>query len=189
MIFGAFLGLFIAGYTGVLISVSNQPIWSDTWTLGGVFLASGLSVSAATLALLARGRSDAASAHGKLSRADTYFIVLELILLVAFFATLGALASRLLAPRWLALWALVVVRSMAFEAITRPVHLDAGRCALTLGVATAAVGRARHSSVRQVARTLASECMARRAVRLGAGTEARMRLQRCVLDSCFFLVA
>lgn len=120
MIIGAFLGLFIAGYTGVLISVSNQPIWSDTWTLGGVFLASGLSVAAGTLALLARGRSDAAaSTQGKLSRADAYFIVLELILLVAFFATLGALASRLLAPRWLALWALVVVGTVIPLVMTR----------------------------------------------------------------------
>ena len=39
---GAVLGLFIAGYTGVLLAVSNQPVWSDTWALGGLFLASGL---------------------------------------------------------------------------------------------------------------------------------------------------
>src|SRR5256885_3234935 len=44
---GALFGLFIAGYTGVLLSVSNQPVWSDTWALGGLFLASGLSGSAA----------------------------------------------------------------------------------------------------------------------------------------------
>ena len=30
MIVGALFGLFLAGYTGVLLSVSNQPIWSDT---------------------------------------------------------------------------------------------------------------------------------------------------------------
>ena len=54
MIVGAFFGVFLAGYTGVLLSVSNQPIWSDTWALGGLFLASGLSVAAAALALLAR---------------------------------------------------------------------------------------------------------------------------------------
>jgi hypothetical protein len=47
---GALLGLFVASYTGVLLSVSNQPLWSDTWTLGGLFLASGLSGAAAFLA-------------------------------------------------------------------------------------------------------------------------------------------
>ena len=39
---GSALYLFIAGYTGVLLAVSNQPVWSDTWALGGLFLASGL---------------------------------------------------------------------------------------------------------------------------------------------------
>jgi formate-dependent nitrite reductase membrane component NrfD len=112
MIIGALLGVFVAGYTGVLLSVSNQPIWSDTWALGGLFLASGLSVAAATLAILARARDDAAATERKLSRADRYFILLELVLLVAFFATLGALAGRLLAPRWLALWALVAIGTL-----------------------------------------------------------------------------
>src|SRR6266496_1707996 len=51
-IVGGVAGLFIAGYTGVLLAVSNQPVWSDTWALGGLFLASGLSGSAALLVLL-----------------------------------------------------------------------------------------------------------------------------------------
>ena len=102
----------MAGYTGVLLAVSNQPIWSDTWALGGLFLASGLSVAAATLAILARGRSDAATTERKLSRADRIFILLELALLVAFFVTLGALSSRLLTPRWLVLWALVAAGTL-----------------------------------------------------------------------------
>ena len=55
---GAVLGLFIAGYTGVLLAVSNQPVWSDTWALGGLFLASGLAGSAALLLLLVRYRAD-----------------------------------------------------------------------------------------------------------------------------------
>ena len=112
MVLGALLGLFVAGYTGVLLSVSNQPIWSDTWALGGLFLASGLSVGAATLAILARTRADAFATEGKLTRADRIFIVLELLLLVAFFATLGALAGRLFAPRWIALWLLVAIGTL-----------------------------------------------------------------------------
>ena len=112
MVVGALLGLFVAGYTGVLLSVSNQPIWSDTWALGGLFLASGLSVGAATLAILARTRADAFATEGKLTRADRIFIVLELLLLVAFFATLGALAGRLFAPRWIVLWLLVAIGTL-----------------------------------------------------------------------------
>ena len=46
-------------------AVSNQPIWSDTWALGGLFLASGLSVAAAALALLARSVGDGADHRGQ----------------------------------------------------------------------------------------------------------------------------
>jgi formate-dependent nitrite reductase membrane component NrfD len=120
MIVGALFGLFVAGYTGVLLSVSNQPIWSDTWALGGLFLASGLSLAAATLAILARGRADAGATEAKLSRADRVFIVLELALLVAFFATLGALAGRFLTPRWLVLWALVAAGTLVPLVLNRP---------------------------------------------------------------------
>ena len=113
MVVGSLFGLFVAGYTGVLLSVSNQPVWSDTWALGGLFLASGLSVAAATLAILARTRIDSATTERKLSRADRFFIVLELLLLVAFFVTLGTLAGRLFAPRWIVLWVLVALGTLA----------------------------------------------------------------------------
>lgn len=109
MIVGAFFGLFLAGYTGVLLSVSNQPIWSDTWALGALLLASSLSVAAAALILVTRFGRHEASAEAKLSRADRYFSLLELALLAVFFVSLGAVASRFLAPRWMALWVVVVV--------------------------------------------------------------------------------
>src|SRR5205823_915064 len=38
-VIGTVFGLFIAGYTGVLLSVSNQSVWSDSYALGGLFLA------------------------------------------------------------------------------------------------------------------------------------------------------
>ena len=104
-IVGAVFGLFITSYTGVLLSVSNQPVWSDTWMLGGLFLASGLSGSAALLALLTRYRPDAAFSLGRLHEADGYFSILELVLLVAFFLTIIAsgVAGRTvpLLPLWL----------------------------------------------------------------------------------------
>jgi len=109
VIVGAFFGLFLAGYTGILLSVSNQPIWSDTWALGALFLASGLSVAAALLSLVARLGRHEASAEAKLTRADGYFTILELALLVVFFLSLGALGSRFLEPRWMALWAVVLI--------------------------------------------------------------------------------
>jgi polysulfide reductase chain C len=85
---GAVVFLFIAGYTGVLIAVSNQPIWSDTWALGGLFLASGLSGSAALLLLLMRYRRDAAPSRGFLEIGERLFAALELVLLGVFVLTL-----------------------------------------------------------------------------------------------------
>src|SRR5213594_2215075 len=49
---GGLLGLFIAGYTGILLSVTNRPIWADSPWLGALFIASGASTGAAALILL-----------------------------------------------------------------------------------------------------------------------------------------
>src|SRR5690606_23042050 len=53
-VLGGFFGLFLAGYTGVLLAVTNRPIWSDTPLLGLLFIVSAASTSAALLMLLAQ---------------------------------------------------------------------------------------------------------------------------------------
>jgi formate-dependent nitrite reductase membrane component NrfD len=108
-VIGALLGIFIASYTGVLLSVSNQPVWSDTYALGGLFLASGLSGAAALIALLMRYRREAAFSLGRLHQADGYFSALELALVIVFFITVGAAGTLPRLLPWLALWALAVV--------------------------------------------------------------------------------
>jgi formate-dependent nitrite reductase membrane component NrfD len=112
MVIGAILGFFVAAYTGVLLAVSNQPVWSDTWTLGGLFLASGLSGAAASILLLSRGRRDAAVSDGKLMEADRYFIILELVLIVLFLITLGGLVSKVLGGGWIILWLVVLIGTL-----------------------------------------------------------------------------
>jgi len=106
---GGVLGLFIASYTGVLLSVSNQPVWSDTWMLGGLFVASGLSGSAALMALMTRYRPQAAFTLGRLHQADGYFSMLEVVLLVAFFITIIAAGTAGRTLAWLPLWVLALV--------------------------------------------------------------------------------
>ncbi len=112
---GALLGLFVAGYTGVLLSVSNQPVWSDTWTLGGLFLASGLSGSAALMGWLIRFRRAAEPTAPALAFSERWFQVLELALIVALVVTLyptGALERAFGAP-WFVLWAVVLIGLVA----------------------------------------------------------------------------
>lgn len=107
---GAVVFLFIAAYTGVLLAVSNQPIWSDTWALGGLFLASGLSGSAALLLLLSRYRRGAEASRGFLALSERLFAALELVLLVVLVLTL--IADRTLDEAfdlpWIPLWLLAL---------------------------------------------------------------------------------
>lgn len=103
---GAVFGLFIAGYTGVLLAVSNQPVWSDTWALGGLFLASGLAGSAALMLLLTRYRPAARASAGALELSERMYALLELALIAVFVLTLipaGTLGEVFGFP-WLLLW-------------------------------------------------------------------------------------
>jgi polysulfide reductase chain C len=145
-VIGSILFLFIAGYTGVLLAVSNQPVWSDSWALGGLFLASGLSGSAALLLLLAHRRSVEAS-DDFLTRCEAIFALLELVILVVFVVTLvddGTLDVAFGFP-WILLW-LVAVAGMlpGLASLTgRPMREDV---TVTPGGAVAAT-RARVSAV------------------------------------------
>jgi formate-dependent nitrite reductase membrane component NrfD len=112
MVIGAVFGFFVAAYTGVLLAVSNQPVWSDTWTLGGLFLASGLSGAAATILLLSQRRREAAVTEGKLMEADRYFIILELVLIAVFLITLGGVVSKVLGGGWIILWLVVLIGTL-----------------------------------------------------------------------------
>ena len=98
-ILGGFFGAFLAGYTGVLLAVTNRPIWADTPLLGLVFLVSGASTSAALLTLLGGGRADRAATAQALARFDGWLLVLELVALVGLVASLGVVARV-----WLSAW-------------------------------------------------------------------------------------
>ena len=52
-VLGGLFGFYVAGYTGVLLAVTNRPIWSDTPLLGMLFVVSAASISAALMILLA----------------------------------------------------------------------------------------------------------------------------------------
>lgn len=72
---GAFFGIFVAGYTGVLLSSTVIPFWNNNQLLGLTFLVSALStaLAAVTLLLMWRGYHKVADNHN--------FHSLELILL------------------------------------------------------------------------------------------------------------
>jgi Ni/Fe-hydrogenase subunit HybB-like protein len=119
---GTVLGLFVCAYTGVLLAVSNQAVWSDAgWALGGMFLASALAGSAALLLLLARSRRDVdPDTAVRLEAADRYFVILETILIVVFLVTL-AIAGTIgkVLGVWIVLWLVVLIGLAAPMAMLR----------------------------------------------------------------------
>jgi formate-dependent nitrite reductase membrane component NrfD len=120
-VLGTALGLFVCGYTGVLLAVSNQPVWSDGWPLGGVFLASSLTGAAALLLLLARSRRDVdAGTAFRLELADRNFAILEIVLIAVFLVTV-AVAGTIgkMAGAWLLLWLVVIAGLAAPFALSR----------------------------------------------------------------------
>lgn len=96
---GGLLGFFVAGYTGVLLTVTNRPIWSDTSLLGLTFVVSAASISAALLVLLAYAKGWTTAGVYALRRFDSWVLVLELIALIALVASLGTVARV-----WLDVW-------------------------------------------------------------------------------------
>lgn len=127
-------GLFIAGYTGVLLAVSNRPIWADSNWLGILFLFSAASTAAATLLLLATRTGHGASAGAAwLARFDRGALVLELLALIAFVVSLGQVA-RVLVGGWGVLLLLGVVGLGILTPLLRPEpHVRAARLVLVGG--------------------------------------------------------
>ncbi|HEX6289804.1 MAG TPA: NrfD/PsrC family molybdoenzyme membrane anchor subunit [Herpetosiphonaceae bacterium] len=93
------VGFFIASYTGALLTATNQPFWSDSPLIGALFLASAASTGIATMLLLRR-RSTSRGSLERLETADSLAIGLELLLIGAFFVSLGALAMPLIRSRF-----------------------------------------------------------------------------------------
>jgi protein NrfD len=117
---GACFGLFIAGYTGVLLSVSNRPIWADTNLLGLLFLFSGVSTAAAALILLARWRTnDRSNATVQwLAWFDGWTLLAELVVLIAVLVSLGRVATV-----WLSVWGLALLLLVIVPGILLPLAL------------------------------------------------------------------
>ncbi len=115
---GGLLGLFVAGYTGVLLTVTNRPIWADSNLLGLLFLLSGVSTAAAMILLIDWRRRAAADSVHRLSRLDSWIMGLELLVLVALTASLGAVASV-----WLSAWGALLAVGVVLLGILVPLLL------------------------------------------------------------------
>ncbi|MGQ0649648.1 MAG: NrfD/PsrC family molybdoenzyme membrane anchor subunit [Gemmatimonadaceae bacterium] len=115
---GAVLGLFLAGYTGVLLAVTNRPLWADSNWLGVLFLCSGVSTAIASLMLLSR-RQVSPLTLGWLTQFDQRVMFLELAVLLTFVISLGPMARVLL--NW---WGFLLVAGVAGAGIVAPLFIE-----------------------------------------------------------------
>ena len=105
---GAIMGMTLAGYTGLLLNVTNEPGWGDSPWISALFVFSGVSTGIAVLLLLARRLPRTTEA--KLAEADNYLMIFELITLLVFLFALGAVGIRfVLGTPTAILFAIVIV--------------------------------------------------------------------------------
>lgn len=93
---GGALALFVAAYTGILLSVTNRVVWAETNWWGALFVLSGISSAAALLTLLLRrrGRDPQGESRSWLSQFDVSVLLLEAVVVVALVVSLGTSATH-----------------------------------------------------------------------------------------------
>jgi protein NrfD len=109
---GGIAGFYVAGYTGVLLAVTNRPIWSDTPLLGMLFVVSAASTSAALIMLLAHRSGLKTPALADLHRMDDWMLLLELVVLIGVVVSLGSVAGA-----WLNVWGVLLLIVIAVGVI------------------------------------------------------------------------
>jgi formate-dependent nitrite reductase membrane component NrfD len=115
---GGLFGFYVAGYTGVLLAVTNRPIWSDTPLLGMLFVVSAASISAALMILLAHRSGWTMPAILALHRIDVWVVVLEFLVLVAVMISLGPVLRA-----WLNAWGLLLFLGVIVTGMLLPLAL------------------------------------------------------------------
>lgn len=102
---GSFFGLFVASYTGVLLSSTAVPIWGRArHVLGPLFVTSGLSTALSALSLiLSLGRRNAQSLE-KVERAELIVMTTEIGLISSLPVVLGPLSKPLMKGKIAALF-------------------------------------------------------------------------------------
>src|SRR3989442_236076 len=115
---GGLFGFFVAGYTGVLLSVTNRPIWADSPWLGALFLASGASTGAAALMLFGRRRGASDRSLRWLASFDAQALIVELVILVVFVASLWPIRQV-----WISFWGFLLLVGVVLAGILWPLRL------------------------------------------------------------------
>jgi protein NrfD len=111
-VLGALVALHVTGYTGVMVSVLNRPVWSDTPLFGMLFLVSAVTMSAALLTLMARWLSWDSPLVAQLQRIWMWLLIVQIFVWIALFISLGQAARG-----WLNVWGVVLAIGIAIGTV------------------------------------------------------------------------
>jgi formate-dependent nitrite reductase membrane component NrfD len=94
-VLGTPFGVFLGGYTGVLLTTTSVPLWSRSKLLGAIFVSSAMSTSSALISLVLRFIGAPMSTLHKMERLEWAAMLIEMGGLLAFLHGTGRTARPL----------------------------------------------------------------------------------------------
>jgi len=86
---GELVSIVVSGYSGVLLNVTNQGVWSDTWLMGALFICFS-ELSGMAVGLIVSDRMGAAHTSAALRTALFYAAAVSAVVLVVFLGSMAA---------------------------------------------------------------------------------------------------
>ncbi len=128
---GSILGVFLGGYTGVLLTATSIPLWSRSKVLGAVFISSAVSTSSALISLVLHLTRTPTHVLHKLERLEWVALLVEMSGLFAFLRGTGRAARPLVGTgpgeHGRTFWSLVAGAGLALPWLLQTLSLLAGR--------------------------------------------------------------
>jgi formate-dependent nitrite reductase membrane component NrfD len=128
-VLGGAAAFFVAGYSGVLLNVTNIPGWRDSPLIGGLYVATAAATGMAAVLLIRLTRDRVGPDEVDLERANTLAVVWQLVCLVLFLVTAGSSAGLFLSglPLLATVMAVILVLiALLFRTIFRTRNPPAG---------------------------------------------------------------
>ena len=122
-------GSALAGYTGLVLSGTNRPLWGDSAWITLLFLLSGISTGAAAMILFGWRQGNPGTIRW-IEQMEQYSSILELVVLVIIAVTIWSVVHAV----WSGVWAAILIVGVIILGIMVPAALRAGP--RTLGAAT-----------------------------------------------------
>jgi formate-dependent nitrite reductase membrane component NrfD len=128
---GSALGVFLGGYTGVLLTSTSIPLWSRSKVLGAIFISSAVSTSSALISLVLHLTRAPAQVLHKLERLEWVALLVEMAGLFAFLRGTGRAARPLVGTasteHGRTFWSFVACTGLALPWLLQTISLLVGR--------------------------------------------------------------